>query len=143
MNITFNWDEVDSLITLLHDRGVSYLMGNGSSAGTNERSIDPVKLLLRLAACGYPLVENASISLLILHPDFTPSVEEALQRSTGDLAENLAIITLVTLYLQQWWFFRLTFALGHIPSFPDTPFASLWQERHLPPPLLAMAWTDY
>jgi hypothetical protein len=134
LNLTFDWNEVDSLIDLLHALGVSYLMGNGSSTNTSEKSIDPVELLRRLAACGYPLVENASISLLILHPDFASSVEKALQNSTGNIAENLAVVTLATLYLQQWWLFRLTFALGHLPSFPDTSFASLWQERHLPSP---------
>src|SRR5204862_5248369 len=38
------------------------------------------------------------------------------------------------LYLQQWWFFRLAFALGHLPAFPEAPFAFLWKERHLPSP---------
>ena len=136
MNLTFDWNEVDSLIDLLHDQGVSYLMGNGSSTDTDtdKRSIDPVQLLLRLTGCGYPLVENATISLLILHPELAFSVEEALQQSTDDTAENLAVVTLAALYLQQWWLFRLTFALGHLPSFSDAPFTSLWQERHLPHP---------
>ncbi|MDQ6661404.1 MAG: hypothetical protein M3Z24_10610, partial [Chloroflexota bacterium] len=30
------------------------------------------------------------------------------------------------LYLQQWWVFRLTFALGRLPCFPEAPFVSLW-----------------
>jgi hypothetical protein len=41
---------------------------------------------------------------------------------------------LATLYLQQWWLFRLAFALGRLPSFPEAPFVFLWQDRHLPPP---------
>ena len=57
-----------------------------------------------------------------------------MQQSSQEIAENLAVVTLATLYLQQWWIFRLTFAFGYLPSFPEVPFASLWQERHLPSP---------
>ncbi len=59
-------------------------------------------------------------------------VEE--EESEPDLTENLAVVTLATLYLQQWWFFRLAFAFGQLPCFPEEPFASLWEDRHLPPP---------
>ena len=31
MNITFDWDEVNSLITILQTKGVCYLMGSGVS----------------------------------------------------------------------------------------------------------------
>ncbi len=136
MNNIFDWNEVDALIALLHVRGISYLVGNGSSIhrDSDDECVDSVHFLQRLAACGYPLVENASISLFILHPDLASSVIEALQQSTGDIHENIAVVTLATLYLQQWWLFRLTFALGHLPSFPEEPFISLWEERCLPSP---------
>ena len=62
------------------------------------------------------------------------SAVEALQRSEEHVAETLSVLILATLYLQQWWIFRLTFALGHLPSFPEAPFAALWQDRHLPAP---------
>src|SRR5439155_6789247 len=52
----------------------------------------------------------------------------------GDIAENIAVVTLATLYLQQWWFFRLAFALGRFPCFPEAPFVSLWEERRFPLP---------
>jgi len=134
MNSRFDWDEVDCLITLLHTQGISYLIGNGSSVSEDDGSVDPVHLIQRLAACGYPLVENASISLFIIRPELASSVVEALQRSEGDVAEHIAVVTLATLYLQQWWFFRLTFAFGRLPCFPEAPFVSLWEERHLPSP---------
>ncbi len=134
LNITFDWDEVNSLITLLNTKGISYLMGDGSSLSGDNAGIDPTQLIQRLAVCGYPLVENASISLFILHPELAPSVEAALQSSEGDIAENIAVVTLATLYLQQWWLFRLTYALGQLPAFPEAPFVSLWEERHLPAP---------
>ncbi len=135
MEITFDWDEIDSLITILQKKGISYLLGNGSSARKDAENGDPAHLIHRLAACGYPLVENASISLFILHPDLAPSVVEALQSSDPVIAENIVVVTLATLYLQQWWLFRLTFALGQLPCFPEAPFVSLWEERHLPSPL--------
>jgi hypothetical protein len=133
MKSTFDWDEVDCLINLLHTKGISYLLGNGSSV-SDDVSIDPVHLIQRLAACNYPLVQNASISLFIVHPELASAVVEALQRSDSDIAESIAAVTLATLYLQQWWFFRLTFALGRLPCFPEAPFVSLWEERHLPSP---------
>jgi hypothetical protein len=131
MNGGFDWDEVDCLITLLHTQGISYLIGNGSSVSEDDGSVDPVHLIQRLAACGYPLVKNASISLFVIHPELAPSVVAALQRSEGDIAENIVVVTLATLYLQQWWFFRLTFALGRLPCFPEAPFVSLWEGTSL------------
>ena len=134
MNITFDWDEVNSLITILQTKGICYLIGSGASLSDDDARIDPVHLIQRLAACGYPLVEHASISLFILHPELAPSVVDALQSSEGEIAENIAVLVLATLYLQQWWLFRLAFALGRLPSFPEAPFISLWQDHHLPPP---------
>lgn len=137
----FDVDEVNALIRLLHSQGVFYLMGSSPSSCEEKEAIDPVRLLQRLAACNYPLVENASISLLLLHPELASSVGTVLRESEPDLAENLAVVTLATLYLQQWWFFRLTFALGHLPSFPEEPFTSLWEDRHLPPPFAGYGQT--
>jgi hypothetical protein len=133
MNTTFDWDEVDRLITLLQANGISYLVGNGTCVNEDDK-VGLVHLLQRLAACGYPLVENACISLFILHPELASSALEALQRSEENVAETLSVLILATLYLQQWWMFRLTFALGHLPSFPEAPFVSLWEDRHLPSP---------
>ncbi len=134
IDMTFDWDEVNFLIFLLQSKGVLYLRGaTEPKLGENE-NVDPIHLLQRLAGCGYPLVENATISLFLLHPELTTAAIQAMQQSTQEIAENLAVVILATLYLQQWWLFRLTFALGHLPSFPEAPFASLWQERHLPSP---------
>ncbi|MDQ2884856.1 MAG: hypothetical protein M3Y39_02090 [Chloroflexota bacterium] len=132
MKVTFDWDEINLLIALLQRQGISYLLG--SDTPSNVENVERVHLIQQLAACNYPLVENASISLFILHPDYASSVVTALQLSESDIAENIAVCTLATLYLQQWWFFRLTFALGQLPSFPEAPFVSLWEERHLPSP---------
>ena len=134
MKTLFDWDEVTSLIQLLRSQGVLYLIGEDASLGGENETIEPVQLIQRVASCGYPLVENAAISLFILHPEIASAVTSALQLSEPDLAERIAVLTLATLYLQQWWFFRLTFALGRLPNFPAAPFASLWEERHLPSP---------
>jgi len=69
-----------------------------------------------------------------LHPELVPSITEVLQSSESEIAETIAIVVLATLYLQQWWFFRLAFALGRLPPFPEAPFVSLWEDRHLPSP---------
>src|SRR5258708_1158419 len=135
MKITFDWEEVNSLITILRAKGISYLIGDVSSLSEDDRNVDSIRLIQQLAACGYPLAENASISLFILYPNLAPSVVTAIQSSERDIAENIAVVTLATLYLQQWWFFRLAFALGRLPCFPEGPFVALWEERHLPSPL--------
>lgn len=134
LSTTFDWDEVNSLITLLHANGISYLIGDSSSVNEDDDKMEPVHFIQRLAACDYPLVENASISLFILHPELASSAVEALRLSEENIAETLSVLILATLYLQQWWVFRLTFALGQLPSFPEAPFVSLWEDRHLPPP---------
>ncbi len=134
LSSSFDWDEIDALIAILHAQGVCYLLSNGTSVSQEDDVVDSVQVVLRLASCGYPLVENASISLFLLRPELAPAIVQALQHAKAETAENIAVVTLATLYLQQWWFFRLTLALGRLPGFPETPFVSLWQERHLPSP---------
>jgi hypothetical protein len=135
MKLMFDWDEVNTLIALLNAQGIAYLIGSDERVlSAAEENIDPVQLIQRLAASNYPLVENASIALFLLHPELVSSVRIALQNSEREIAENIAIVILATLYMQQWWFFRLTFALGKLPEFPEAPFVFLWEERHLPAP---------
>lgn len=133
MRVDFDWGEVNALIHILHAWGVNYLIGSDPPA-QDIREDDPVRLIQRLASCGYPLVEDASISLFILHPELAPAVVAALHASEPEIAESIAVATLATLYVQQWWLFRLAFALGRLPSFPEEPFAFLWEERGLPAP---------
>jgi hypothetical protein len=132
------WNEADQLIRLLRTWGITYLVGLDHSVDPpNHRAeqISPVELIRRLAQSGeYPRVRDASISLFLLHPELANSVREALQESEPEVAEQIAVLTLATLYLQRLWSFRLTLALGHPPSFPEQRFAFLWRSRHLPPP---------
>ncbi len=75
MKIAFDWDEVNALIIALNTKGVSYIIGSSSSLSEQEHTVDDVCLIQRIAACGYPLVENANIS-------FSSSVfENLLQHS--------------------------------------------------------------
>lgn len=134
MRLDFDWDEVNTLIHILQAKGLSYLIGTTAPVSEKLETIDDVQLIQRLAACGYPLVEDASISLFILHPELASSIVPAMQTSDPEIAENIAVLTLATLYMQQWWLFRLAFALGRLPSFPEELFTALWEERHLPPP---------
>ena len=133
-----SWNEVDRLISLLRSWGINYLVGLDHTAGPSNlqtEQISPITLIQRLAQCdGYPRVRDASISLFLLHPELAGSILEALQESEPEVAEQIAILTLATLYLQRLWFVRLTMALGHRPRFPEQRFAFLWQSRHLPPP---------
>nr|BBH94576.1 hypothetical protein KTA_27750 [Thermogemmatispora argillosa] len=126
--------EIQTLIAILREQGIHYLIASAPPPPGASTAVDPVELLLRLAGCNDPLVEHAVIALLILHPELAPAAQEALQRGEGEVRERLATLILATLYLQRWWLFRLAFALGRLPAFPEEPFASLWEERQLPPP---------
>lgn len=138
---TFDVDEVNRLIHLLGSHGIAYLMG--TMPASEEEVVSPVRLLQRLASCHYPLVECACIALLLLHPEFASAVKTALQESEPEVTENLAVLTLATLYMQQWWFFRLAFAFGRLPDFPEEPFVALWEDRHLPPPSAGYGRTGF
>jgi hypothetical protein len=132
-----SWNEVDQLISLLRSWGINYLVGLDHTASPSnlQTETSPVVLIQCLARCdGYPRVRDASISLFLLHPELADSVLEALQESEPEVAEQIAVLTLATLYLQRLWFVRLTMALGHRPRFPEQRFAFLWRTRHLPPP---------
>ncbi len=137
-SIPDSWNEVDQLISLLRSWGITYLVGLDHTAGPSNlqtEQISPVALIQRLAQCNeYPRVRDASISLFLLHPELADSVLEAIQESEPEVAEQIAVLTLATLYLQRLWSVRLTLALGHRPCFPEQRFAFLWQSRHLPPP---------
>src|SRR5947209_1098745 len=137
-NLPDAWKKIDQLISLLRSWGVTYLVGLDHSANPSnlqKELISPVELIRRLAQCDqYPRVRDASIALFILHPELADSILKALQESEPEVAEPIAVLTLATLYLQRLWSIRLTLALGHPPSFPEQPFAFLWQSRHLPPP---------
>lgn len=131
------WDEAEQLISILRTWGIGYLVGGDHPISAADMAQDhqtAVTLMRRLAQCESPRVRDASISLFLLHPELAPAVLEAMQTSEQTVAEQIATLTLAALYLQSLWSLRLTIALGHEPSFPEEPFAHLWQGRHLPPP---------
>ncbi len=132
-----SWNEADQLIGILGLWGIEYLVGehapiNPSASDRNQQAA--VTLIKRLAQCQYPRVRDASIALFLLHPELAEAVLEALQTSQPAIAEQIAVLTLATLYLQQLWSIRLALALDRPSHFPEKPFASLWCSRHLPPP---------
>jgi Nucleotidyltransferase of unknown function (DUF6036) len=137
-NITDSWHEVDQLITQLRAWGVTYLVGlehDAHSSSLQREQMSPATLIKLLAQCNeYPRVRDASISLLLLHPELADSILEALQESEPGVAEQIAVLTLATIYLQRLWSVRLTLALGYPPCFPEQRFAFLWRSRNLPPP---------
>lgn len=137
-SIPDSWSEVDQLISQLRTWGINYLVGLDHSASPpngQKEQMPPVALIQRLAQCNeYPRVRDASISLFLLHPELADSILIALQASTPEVAEQIAVLTLAAVYLQRLWSFCLMLALGHPPSFPEHRFAFLWQNRHLPPP---------
>jgi len=135
-SIDTSWKEADALISILRTWGVEYLIGleQASSRSPNEQ-LPPIELIKRLAQQNEnSRIRDASISLFLLHPELSPDIVEAIKTSEPAIAEQIITSTLAALYLQRMWFIRLALGLGHVPNFPEQPFARLWQQRHLPPP---------
>lgn len=128
--------EADLLISALHAWGIDYLIANFQNAAMKRavRRLTPVELIKRLAQCQLPRVRDASIALFLLHPELADAVIETFKISKPSDTEQIANLILATLYLQRFWSFRLTLALGQAQDFPEEHFAHLWQERGLPSP---------
>ena len=129
-------DKERELIVQLHHWGIHYLtIGeipplSASILTTDQAAV--ATFLQAVATCQNVRVRDALISLLLLHPELSASLLTALQESPVE--NTLSSLTLATLYLQQLWRYRLALAFGHFSTFPEAPFASLWQSRVLPPP---------
>ncbi len=123
------------LVEELRARGVFYLTGSLSASERTRDHLTTPALLQRLMRCSNARVRDATISLLLLHPEVTDDVCKTLACSTAIEREQLITLTLATLYLQQFWWYRLTLALGHSPTLSEEPFTDLWRTRHLPPPV--------
>ncbi len=124
------------LISILRTWGVEYLIGLEQASSPSQREqLSPLELIKLLAQQNENArIRDASISLFLLHPELTDAIREAIETSELAIAEQITTSTLAALYLQRMWSIRLTLALGHVPNFPEQPFAHLWQQRHLPPP---------
>ena len=124
------------LISILHSWGVEYLIGlEQASSPSPKEQLPPIELIKRLAQQNEnSRLRDASISLFLLHPELTDIIQQAIETSALAFAEQIITSVLAALYLQRMWSIRLALAFGHIPNFPEQPFAHLWQQRHLPPP---------
>ncbi len=132
------WEDANRLIHALRSWGIYYLVGDDilsyATDNAEELSIPPAKLIQQLARCTYPRIRDASIALFLLHPELAPTILSVLETNEPEVREQLATLVLATLYLQRFWSIRLALALSHPSTFPEAPFASLWQSRYLPPP---------
>jgi hypothetical protein len=131
-----SWKDADTLISILRTWGIEYLIGlEQASSPSHIEQVSPLELIKRLAQQSEnSRIRDASISLFLLHPELTDTILEAIEVSESAIAEQITTSTLAALYLQRIWSIRLALALGHLPNFPEEPFAQLWQQRHLPPP---------
>ncbi len=136
MNTTHTTSEEEpaSLVSVLRSWDIDYLMTD--AARQPPPAIPSVHLLQRLARAPEPRVRDATIALLLLHPELAESIPAALASADQETREQLITLVLAALYLQRIWLTQLTLALGHPPQFPESPFAALWEARQLPPPAL-------
>ena len=130
--------EANELIALLHQWGITYLVGDENALPSSEPHVptrsEAASLIQRLARCEDARVKYACISLFLLHPELADVAFEIVETSEAVIADQVAVLILATLYLQQFWSIRLTLAFGHPSRFPETLFQTLWQSRHLPAP---------
>jgi hypothetical protein len=134
MNDTPITSEAASLVAALRGWGIDYLTSDGSLMP--ESTIPPVELLHRLAQSPQARIRDATIALLLLHPELAGVMLTALASADQETREQLTTLVLAALYLQRIWLTQLTLALGKPPRFPEAPFAALWEARCLPPPAL-------
>ena len=126
-------DESDRLNAELHARGVAFLTGGRDDALEAEvtaHPLEPEDLLLRLASCAEPSVRDATIALLLLHPELMAHLLRAVPTPSDAAAQQLAVLALAAVYLQREWRSRLALAIG------DRPLVSLsyWRAWQLPDP---------
>lgn len=126
-------EDPDQLIRALRSWGIGYLMSTSASKSSTKRMSGTI-LVQSLVQCPYPRVRDACISLFLLHPELAGTVIEVYETGGPEIAEQVAVLTLATLYLQRLWSIQLTLALGHRPDFPEQPFVNWWRNRGLPAP---------
>ncbi len=131
-----SWKEADLLIRSLRSWGIEYLIGfEQTSSPSPTEQLPPLELIQRLAQQNEnSRIRDASVSLFLLHPELSNDISKAIETSKPAIAEQIITSVLAALYLQRMWSIRLALAFGHVPNFPEQPFAHLWQQRHLPPP---------
>jgi hypothetical protein len=126
-------DDVDRLIAELRARGVDFLTGGRDEAIGTEvaaRPLPPAELLRRLASCREPSIRDATIALLLLHPELAADLPPTVPSPADPIASQLAVLALAAVYLQREWRVRLVLALGERSPLP----ARYWHEWHLPDP---------
>ena len=118
-----SWKEADILISILRMWGVTYLVGLEEVSSPSQcEQVSPLELITRLAQQNEnSRIRDASISLFLLHPELSPDIVEAIEKSEPALAEQIITSTLAALYLQRMWSVRLAFAFGHLSNFPEQP----------------------
>ena len=130
-----NVDEVSLLLAELYAQGITFLTGSQDAARSIAPAAHPLapdELLRRLAASSEPSVRDATIALLLLHPELAvhlPPVTEPLSVA----GEQLAVLALVAAYLQRLWSARLQLAIGPHPQL----VIHYWREWSLPDPHVA------
>jgi hypothetical protein len=125
-------DDTDRLIAELRARGIDFLTGGRDEALAAEVAVHPLPpadLLRRLGSCEEPSVRDATIALLLLHPEFASDLPSTIPPADATAAQ-LAVLALAAAYLQREWRARLALALGAKPPLR----ARYWREWHQPDP---------
>lgn len=127
------------LLAELRARGIGYLSGERDPAVEAEVAAHPLAaaaLLLALAACEEPRVRDATIALLLLHPELAstvpsgPLVEGRDDGPRQDAHEQVFVLALAAMYLQRMWRSKLRLTLG-----PRADLAcEQWRALGLPAP---------
>jgi hypothetical protein len=78
-------------------------------------------------------VRDATIALLLLHPELAEHLRATVQPGEDTTADQLAVLVLAAAYLQRRWRTRLALALDRIEPQQDLP-ALHWREWNLPNP---------
>src|SRR5579863_8358660 len=128
-------DEVSLLLAGLYANGITFLTGSQDavqSIALAEHQLAPHELLARLASSTEPSVRDATIALLLLHPELAIHLPTTMAPlSAAD--EQLAVLALAAAYLQRQWRARLALAIGPRPPV----VVGYWRDWKLPDPDIA------
>lgn len=99
-------DETDRLVAELRAWGIDFLTGGRDAtleAEVAAHRLAPADLLCHLAACSEPSVRDATIALLLLHPELGVHLPSAISSSPDTISQQLEVLALAAVYLQREW----------------------------------------
>lgn len=116
-------DDWDRLAGALNQYGVRHVAPKARSRGARPQN--PEALFLDLAKARRARLREATIPLLLTHPELAPAAQAAIERLAGVERDQAIRRYVAACALQRMWRTRLELALGALPLVPAAYVAEL------------------